>query len=104
MITEECRILESVNYERWTHTPAAWIHVFQQRLYLWCQQQPQLSQRPLFSLVPLDMLARGAQDIADVYVFEPPFTMGWRASHVGRIGMISLVRVLDLFPSGQSLL
>ena len=82
VVTEEYRILGSVNYDG-THTPAAWIRVPKQRLCLWCQQQFQLSQRPLFSLVPADVLPRGAQDIARVYVSEQPFTMDSRPTHVG---------------------
>ena len=44
VVTEEYRILGSVNYELATHTPAAWIQVFKQRL------------SPLLSLVPPDVL------------------------------------------------
>ena len=71
---------------RWklgAHTPAAWIQVFKQRLSLWCQQQSQLSQRPLLSLVPPDVLTRGAQDVADVYCLEQPVTVDSRPSLVG---------------------
>ena len=38
VITEECRILESVHYELRTPTPAAWIQVLEKLLLLWCQQ------------------------------------------------------------------
>ena len=83
VVTEEYPVLRSVNYELGTHTPAAWIQVSKQRLSLWCQQPSQLSQRPLLSLIPPDVLARGAQDIADVHVLEQPFTVDSRPSHVG---------------------
>ena len=83
VVTEAHRILVSVYHALGTHTPAVWIQVFKQRLSLWCQQQPQVSQRPLLGLVPPDVLARGAQDIADVYVFEQPFAMDSRPSNVG---------------------
>ena len=67
------------NYELGTHSPAPWIQVFKQRLSLWCQ----LAQSPLLSLVPPDVLDNGAQDIADVYVSEQPFTTDSRPSLVG---------------------
>ena len=76
----------SVNDELCTPTQAAWIQVFKQCLSLWCQQQLQLSQRPLLSLVPPDVLARVSQDVADVHVFEQPFNMDSRPSHVGARG------------------
>ena len=38
VITEECRILESVHFELGTPTPAAWIQILEKRLSLWCQQ------------------------------------------------------------------
>ena len=79
-LSEEYRILGSVNYELGTHTPAAWIQVFKQRLSM-CHLSSHL--RPFLSLVPPDVLARGAQDIADVYVREQRFTVHSRPSHVG---------------------
>ena len=48
VVTEEYRIMVSVNHELGAHTPAAWIQVFKQRLSLWCQQQFHLSQRRSF--------------------------------------------------------
>ena len=45
-----------------------------------CHQQPQQSRRPLLSLVSPEVLARGAQSIAEVYVREKPFTVDPRAS------------------------
>ena len=56
MVTEEFRILEVFNYELATHTPAAWIEVFEQRLSLWCQQQSEQSRRLHIALVPVRML------------------------------------------------
>ena len=38
IVTEEYRILEVLNFELATHTPAAWIEVFEQRLSLGVQQ------------------------------------------------------------------
>ena len=64
----------------------------------------QLSQRPLLSLVPPVVLARGAQDIADVYVSEQPFTMDSRSSRAGSTCVVPLVRVVDVSPSGRSVL
>ena len=52
IVNEEYRILEGLNYELATHTPAALIEVFKQRLSLWWQQQLQQSQRPLLSPAP----------------------------------------------------
>ena len=100
IVIEEYRILEILNYEVATRTPAAWIQAFKQRFSLLCQQPFQLSQRPLLSLVPPDVLARGAQGVAGVYVREQPFIMDSRPSHVGGLGVVSLVSVLGLSPSG----
>ena len=83
VVTEEYRILEVLGCELATHTPAAWIDVFKQRLSLWCQQQLQQSQRPLLSLVSPDVFAHAAQGIAEVYVRDQPFTVVSRPSHVG---------------------
>ena len=66
-----------------THTPAAWIEVFQQRLSLWCQQQLQQSQRPLLSLVPSSLLAHGAQGVAEACVRDQPITPDSRAQSRG---------------------
>ena len=52
VITEECRILDSLHHELGTPTPAAWIQVLEKRLSLWCQQYQQRfpqSQRSLLS-------------------------------------------------------
>ena len=47
VITEECRILESVHYELGTPTPAPWIQILEKRLSLWCQQcQQRFPQSP----------------------------------------------------------
>ena len=81
--TEECRILGSVNHELGTHTPAVWIRVCKQRLSLWCQQQSPQSPRSLLSRVPPDVLASGAQGIAEAYVRDQPITVHARPSHVG---------------------
>ena len=89
IVTEDNRILGSINFELATYTPAAWTQVFKLRLSLWYQQQSQQSQRPLLSLVPPDVPARDAQDVADVYVRDQPFTMDSRPSHVGSAWFLS---------------
>ena len=53
VITQEYRILGSVNCEPGIHTPTDWIYILERRFFLWCQQQKQPlgSQRPLLALV-----------------------------------------------------
>ena len=76
-------MLEVFNYELATLAPAAWIEVFEQRLSPWCQQQLQQSQRPLVSLVPPSLLARGAQALAEACVRDQPLTVDSSPSHDG---------------------
>ena len=74
IVAEEYRILRTINNELGTYTPAAWIQVFKQRL----------SQRPLLSLVPPDVLAQGAQSVADVYVRDQLQATDGAASFLAR--------------------
>ena len=110
------RILEVLNYELATHTPAAWIEVFEQCLSLWCQQQFQQSQRPLLSLVPPSLLAHGAQVIVKrTFGTSPspwtPDPVTWelqRGSSLVRSGCVSnwqesaWVTQLRFVPSGRA--
>ena len=100
IVAEEHRILEVLNYELATHTPAAWIEVFEQRLSLWRQQQLQQSRRPLLSLVPPSLLAHGAHVIAEVCVRDQPFTVDTQSCW--GISVVPLWCVLDLSPTGRS--
>ena len=102
-VTEECRILEVFNNELSTHTPAAWIAIFEQRLSLWCQQQLQQSQRPLLSLVPSSLLT-----VRKLLLKRTGQALyrGLRHSQVGARGSLSVVpllRVLDFSPIGSPL-
>ena len=93
IVTEEYRILEVLNFELATHTPAAWIEVF-----------GNFSSRnaPLFSLVPPDVLAHGAEDIAEVYVRRQPFTVDSRPSQVGASAWFLSCAFLDQSPTSRS--
>ena len=55
------------------------------------------------SLVPPDVLAHGAQSIADIHV-ETSHPLWTRRPPRGRFGVVSLMRVLDLSLSGGSAL
>ena len=96
IVTEEYRILDVLNYELSTHTPAAWIEVFEQRFSLWRQQQCQQSRRPP------PCFAHGAHVSAEAYVRDQPFTVVSRPSHVGAFCVVPLWCVLDVSQAGRS--
>ena len=100
VITEKCRILELVQLELCTPTPAAWIQVLEKRLSLWCQQcqqhGPQIP-RSLLGSDPSGVLARGAQIIADVCVQNEPFSLDARPSCTGALRGSSRARSGSVF-------
>ena len=89
VITEECRIVKSVHCELGTPTKGARIQVLEKRLSLWCQQCQQhwpQSPRSLLARVPSGVLARGAQNIADVHAQNQPFSLEARPSCIAPRG------------------
>ena len=83
IVTEEYRILEVLNFEFTTPTPAAWIEVFERRLSLWQEQQLQQPYHPHIPRAPAAVLADSAYLIAEAYMLDHPFTANSRASQVG---------------------
>ena len=86
VITEEHRILESVNFELGTCTPGEWVQLFELRFSLCTQQHqqrfPQVT-RSLPPRVPSGVLASGALRIAGEYVEDRPFSLDSRPSRIG---------------------
>ena len=83
ILTVECHILEVLNYELTTPTPAAWIEVLERRHFLWQVQQLQQPYRPHIPRGPLSVLADSARLIAKAHIRDHPFTANSRASQVG---------------------
>ena len=78
----EFHILEVLNYELGTLTPAAWIDIFGRRLSLWEQQQLLLPQQPNLPAAPT-VLVDCAHLIAEGHVQAYSFCANSRASQVG---------------------
>ena len=100
VITEECRILESVHCELGTLPPAAWILVLEKRLSVPAVPAgfPQ-SPRPVLARVPSGVLASGAQGIADIYVQNRPFSVESKPSCMLRwLGLVFLPRASSQSP------
>ena len=85
VVAAEHRILESVNYELGTYTPAEWESLFEVRLPSRVQQLRQRSPQvtcSLLSRVPSGVLASGALCIADEYVQDRPFSVDFTPSRM----------------------
>ena len=97
VITEECRILKSVQFE--LGTPYQRLGLKSSRSASPCGASSASSMgrrlRARLARVPSNVLARGAQSIADVYVQNQPFTLESRPLH-WELFVVPLVRVLDL--------
>ena len=79
----EFRVLEVLNCELATPTPADWIDIFGRRLSLWEEQQLLLSQHPNLPAAPPTVLVDFAHLIAEAHVQAYPFGANFRASQVG---------------------
>ena len=76
--------------------PTVWIEVFK---LLRCHQQ---SQRPLLSVVSPDVLAHGAQGVAEDNVRDQALHRGRQAQSRASFGVVSLLCVLEVSPTGWS--
>ena len=88
VVAEECRILESVNYELVTHTPAEWVCLFEVRFSLRVQHLRQRSPQVTGSLLSLlsrvlsGVLASVALCIANDNVQDRPFSLDSTPSRI----------------------
>ena len=100
IVTEGYRILGSVSHKLGKHTPAAWIQVFKQRLS--CGVSSQLSCLNARSLWFLPTCLLGVFKM--LLMCTQPFTVGLESQPRVTLGVVSLVRVPGLSPSGWSVL
>ena len=80
---ESSAFLEVLNCEIATPTPAAWIEIFERRLSLWEEQQPQLPHHPNILAAQPIVFPDCAHLIAEIYVQNHSFGANSRASQVG---------------------
>ena len=83
IVCAEFHILEILNCELATPTPAAGIEIFERRLPLWEEQQLQQPFPPHIPLAPPIVFADGAHLIAEVYVQDHFYSANSTASQIG---------------------
>ena len=105
VITEACRILESVNYELGTCTPGDWVKLFEIRFSVRTEQHQQRfpqATRSLLARVRSDVLASGALYIASEYVRDRPILFGFQTESHRELRLVPLLCVLGLSPASRS--